>query len=96
MNPIGRTEYALIESAIKRLATEIYCINKGEDYIRTHRQDIVEEEPALNASFRERLGTDETYNFIAFLLYDLPTLRGVNALLTGEDPEYADFLIPRA
>ena len=81
-------EFEPVKRETRRFATEIrHSGCRQEREIRKSRKDLVKREVELNALFREHLKTEQTFNFIGYFLYGLPTLYGINELISGDDGE---------
>jgi hypothetical protein len=85
---ITAEEFEPVKRETRRFATEIrHSGYRQEREIRKSRKDLVKREVELNALFREHLKTEQTFNFIGYFLYGLPTLYGINELISGDDGE---------
>lgn len=83
---ITAEEFEPVKRETRRLATEIrHSGYRQEREIRKNRKDLVEGEVELNALFREHLKIKQAFNFIGYFLYGLPTLYGINELMSGDD-----------
>lgn len=82
---ITMEEFEPIKRETRRLSSSVRKCHLGEEEIRKTRPDIIKEEAALNVLFQEHFDTDKTFNFIGYFLYGLPTLYGVNELISGDE-----------